>query len=153
MTPTVTVPKRSSWAGFVPHVDFLFGPFRFALVAYRDQGDDYITQVSKFTGNVDKFQRVLNKLEADGGGDELALLAVQAVVGADLLGLQQHRTDLAAALKTPNLDLSGIEDRAMLGGIGRCPASPLPVTDIDQIEAMTLACVAPSNARRPVAIS
>jgi uncharacterized protein YegL len=42
---------------------------RFALVAYRDQGDDYVTRVTHFTGNVERFQRELNKLEADGGGD------------------------------------------------------------------------------------
>ncbi len=42
---------------------------RFGLVAYRDRGDDYVTQVTQFTKNVDDFQRVLNKLDADGGGD------------------------------------------------------------------------------------
>ncbi len=42
---------------------------RFALVAYRDRGDDYITQVTQFTNHVDHFQDRLNTLRADGGGD------------------------------------------------------------------------------------
>ena len=42
---------------------------RFALVAYRDRGDDYVTQVTDFTGDVGRFQKVIDKLEADGGGD------------------------------------------------------------------------------------
>ncbi len=42
---------------------------RFGLVAYRDRGDDYVTQPYDFTRDVGAFQRVLDKLEADGGGD------------------------------------------------------------------------------------
>lgn len=42
---------------------------RFGLVAYRDQGDDYITRVTGFTNNIDQFQAVIDKLDADGGGD------------------------------------------------------------------------------------
>jgi TolB-like protein/Mg-chelatase subunit ChlD len=42
---------------------------RFALVAYRDRGDDYVTQVTPFTKDVKAFQGVLDKLSADGGGD------------------------------------------------------------------------------------
>ena len=42
---------------------------RFGLVAYRDRGDDYVTSVTPFTSDVASFQRVLDGLEADGGGD------------------------------------------------------------------------------------
>ncbi len=42
---------------------------RFALVAYRDDGDEYLTQVTGFTDRIEDFQRVLDKLDADGGGD------------------------------------------------------------------------------------
>jgi len=42
---------------------------RFGLVAYRDRGDDYVTRVTPFTSDVASFQRVLDGLEADGGGD------------------------------------------------------------------------------------
>ena len=42
---------------------------RFGLVAYRDRGDDYITKVWGFTDKVDDFQKVVDGLAADGGGD------------------------------------------------------------------------------------
>ncbi len=42
---------------------------RFALVAYRDRGDDYVTRVTPFTSDVKAFQRELNRIEANGGGD------------------------------------------------------------------------------------
>lgn len=42
---------------------------RFGLVAFRDRGDDYVTQVTPFTSDVASFQRVLDGLQADGGGD------------------------------------------------------------------------------------
>ncbi len=42
---------------------------RFGLVAYRDQGEDYVTRVTNFTGDVALFQRAVDALEADGGGD------------------------------------------------------------------------------------
>lgn len=42
---------------------------RFALVAYRDQGDDYVTKPYQFTTDVRAFQRILDSLDADGGGD------------------------------------------------------------------------------------
>jgi len=42
---------------------------RFAMVAYRDKGDDYLTQVTQFTSNVEAYQKMLETLVADGGGD------------------------------------------------------------------------------------
>ncbi len=42
---------------------------RFSLVAYRDRKDKYVTQVTPFTADVDVFQRVLDRLDANGGGD------------------------------------------------------------------------------------
>jgi hypothetical protein len=42
---------------------------RFGLVAYRDRGDAYVTQVTGFTPDVETFQAVLDRLDADGGGD------------------------------------------------------------------------------------
>jgi Mg-chelatase subunit ChlD len=42
---------------------------RFGLVAYRDRGDEYVTQVTGFTADVRAFQSKLDRLEADGGGD------------------------------------------------------------------------------------
>lgn len=42
---------------------------RFALVAYRDRGDAYVTRLTNFTDDVRSFQTALNQLDADGGGD------------------------------------------------------------------------------------
>jgi hypothetical protein len=40
------------------------------LVAYRDKGDEYITQVHDLTSDLDAMHGVLKKFKADGGGDE-----------------------------------------------------------------------------------
>lgn len=42
---------------------------RFALVVYRDQGDDYVSESYAFTGDVAEIQDSLNQQFAEGGGD------------------------------------------------------------------------------------
>ncbi len=42
---------------------------RIGFVAYRDKGDDYVTQVHDLTGDLDKSFAILDKFEAGGGGD------------------------------------------------------------------------------------
>ncbi len=42
---------------------------RFALVSYRDFGDDFVTHTVNFTHDVEAFQRVVDGLQAGGGGD------------------------------------------------------------------------------------
>ncbi len=42
---------------------------RFGLVAYRDQGDAFLTQVTDFTPDVETFAADLDRVQADGGGD------------------------------------------------------------------------------------
>ncbi len=42
---------------------------RFAMVAYRDRGDAFLTQVTDFTPDVTEFAAELAQLNADGGGD------------------------------------------------------------------------------------
>lgn len=42
---------------------------RLGLVAYRDRGDAYVTQVHDLTGDMDAVYRALMSLQADGGGD------------------------------------------------------------------------------------
>lgn len=42
---------------------------RYALVVYRDNGDQYTTRVFDFTGDLDDFQRDLGAQSAGGGGD------------------------------------------------------------------------------------
>jgi Mg-chelatase subunit ChlD len=43
---------------------------RFGMVLYRDRGDDYLTDVVPFTGDLDRFQTALSRVAADGGGDD-----------------------------------------------------------------------------------
>ncbi len=42
---------------------------RFGMVLYKDIEDDYRTQTVPFTSNLDEFQKTLNEVSADGGGD------------------------------------------------------------------------------------
>lgn len=42
---------------------------RFALIVYRDNGDEYETKVFDFTDNLDRFQQDLGAQSANGGGD------------------------------------------------------------------------------------
>jgi Mg-chelatase subunit ChlD len=42
---------------------------RFAMVAYRDRGDEYVTRVTPFSGDIEAYQHMLEHLVADGGGD------------------------------------------------------------------------------------
>ena len=52
---------------------------RFALVAFRDKGDDFVTRITPFTGDVSVMHQALTVLSADGGGDtpEAVLEAVR----------------------------------------------------------------------------
>ncbi len=43
---------------------------RFGMVLYRDRGDDYITKLIPLTGDLAGFRAELDKVEANGGGDE-----------------------------------------------------------------------------------
>jgi Mg-chelatase subunit ChlD len=42
---------------------------RIGLVAYRDNGDQYVTKVFPFTSDIDKVVKDISSLKADGGGD------------------------------------------------------------------------------------
>ena len=42
---------------------------RYALVVYRDQGDQYVTRTFDFTGSLDEFRGTLSRQHASGGGD------------------------------------------------------------------------------------
>jgi hypothetical protein len=42
---------------------------RFALILYRDDGDEYVTRPFDFTASIDTFHRNLSKQSAAGGGD------------------------------------------------------------------------------------
>jgi hypothetical protein len=43
---------------------------RYALVAYRDRGDQFVVRTNDFTSDVSAFQRTLAALQASGGGDD-----------------------------------------------------------------------------------
>ncbi|MEZ4268181.1 MAG: vWA domain-containing protein [Myxococcota bacterium] len=57
---------------------------RFALVAYRDKGDAYVTQVTRFTHRIEEMREALDRTQAEGGGDtpEAVLEALEAGVHA-----------------------------------------------------------------------
>ena len=42
---------------------------RFALIAYRDRGDDYVTKITQLTDDLDAVYAQLNTFKAAGGGD------------------------------------------------------------------------------------
>ena len=42
---------------------------RFALIGYRDRGDDYVTKITPLTDDLDAVYANLNKFQAAGGGD------------------------------------------------------------------------------------
>jgi von Willebrand factor type A domain len=79
---------------------------RFALVSYRDRGDDYVTRVDDFTTDVAAFQQQLLNTRADGGGDEPESLneglhaAIQRVNWAD----NAVRLSFLVADAPPHLD-------------------------------------------------
>ncbi len=55
---------------------------RFALVLYRDRGEEYVTRVVPFTADIDQFVKDLQAVEASGGGDrpEALNLALRTAV-------------------------------------------------------------------------
>ena len=59
---------------------------RFGLVAYRDQGDDYVTRVYNFTDDVEVFRETLRSVSADGGGDEPEALVEGLAASVNELG-------------------------------------------------------------------
>lgn len=42
---------------------------RYALIVYRDEGDQYVTRAFDFTGSLEDFRRTLSEQHASGGGD------------------------------------------------------------------------------------
>lgn len=55
---------------------------RFALVAYRDRGDEFVTRIDPFTTDVDVMKAALDRTDAGGGGDgpEAVLEALDAAL-------------------------------------------------------------------------
>jgi Mg-chelatase subunit ChlD len=79
---------------------------RFAVVAYRDRSDQYVTRSYDFTSDVEQFRTLLNSFSADGGGDTPEALnealheAIQEVTWSD----QSVRLIFLVADAGPHLD-------------------------------------------------
>jgi Mg-chelatase subunit ChlD len=65
------------------------------LVAYRDRGDDYVTQVTPLTDDLDKVYSILMDLEAAGGGDGPENVRAALADGLGKANWSQTRTGLA----------------------------------------------------------
>jgi uncharacterized protein YegL len=99
---------------------------RFGIVAYRDRGDEYITQVHELTRDIDRVVANLDRIEAAGGGDyaESLVEALHTVVhdlnwdpGSDI-----SRLVFLIADAPPHLDYEGdydyIEEYQMAAELG-----------------------------------
>lgn len=96
---------------------------RYGLVAYRDRGDEYVTQVYDFTADVRIFQSSLNQLWAGGGGDNPEDLAagLQAALfnlswrGEDTVKLMFLVADAPAQLYGGYDYVAGMQEAAKRG--------------------------------------
>jgi hypothetical protein len=77
---------------------------RYALVVYRDEGDEYVTRTFDFTGSLDEFRAVLAGQSADGGGDnpEAMHLAMESATRLDWRGRQTARVAFLVADAPPH---------------------------------------------------
>jgi len=57
---------------------------RYALIVYRDEGDEYITREFDFTADLDEFSHALSAQSADGGNDEPEAMQDALADAADL---------------------------------------------------------------------
>jgi hypothetical protein len=87
---------------------------RFGLVAYRDRGDDYVTQVHDFMPDVAAFHDVLLNIRADGGGDEPEALNEGMHAAIERVGWAQDavRLTFLVADAPPHLDYAQDYDYA-----------------------------------------
>lgn len=95
----------------------------FALVAYRDKGDAFVLRSHDFTNDLGAFQRVLDRLQADGGGDEPEAMneALHATVHRlAWRGDGATRMVLLLADAPPHLDYGGPQyDQDMQAALGK----------------------------------
>lgn len=67
---------------------------RFALVTYRDRGDDYVTRKHPFTRDISKMRRQLDETTANGGGDTPEAVLEALTVAVDDLGWSTSDQDV-----------------------------------------------------------
>ncbi len=79
---------------------------RFAMVLYRDRGDEYVTRVTPFTGDIRHFAGQLKSVAAAGGGDYAEDVNEALRVAAEDLDWRPGATKLAFLLgdAPPHLD-------------------------------------------------
>ncbi len=95
---------------------------RFGMVAYRDRGDEYVTRVYEFEGDVQAFQKAIDEVEANGGGDTPESLneALHEAVGSvRWRGQDTVRLIFLVADAPPHLDYEQDYDYAQETAIAR----------------------------------
>lgn len=95
----------------------------FGLVAYRDKGDQFLLRSHDFTNDIQAFQRVLNALRADGGGDypeAMGEALYETVNQLHWRGDGATRMVVLLADAPPHLDYGGPQyDESMLAALGK----------------------------------
>lgn len=71
---------------------------RIGLVAYRDRGDEYVTQVLPLTSDLDQVYTTLMDYKADGGGDEAEDVRTALAEGVYKAGWSTAASDLAQVI-------------------------------------------------------
>jgi Mg-chelatase subunit ChlD len=71
---------------------------RIGLVAYRDRGDEYLTQVLPLTDDLDKVYTTLMTYEADGGGDTEEDVRTALAAGVSNAGWSPAASDLSQVI-------------------------------------------------------
>lgn len=95
---------------------------RVGLVAYRDRGDEYVTQVLPLTDDLDKVYTALMDYQAAGGGD----------------GPEDVRTALAEAVHKINWSPAAPDLAQVVFLVGDAP----PHEDYDEVDTLTTATIA-----------
>ena len=95
----------------------------FSLVAYRDKGDAFVLRSHDFTSNLGAFQKVLDQLQADGGGDTPEAMneaLFEAVHALSWRGSGATRLMVLLADAPPHLDYAGPQyDATMKAALGK----------------------------------
>lgn len=95
----------------------------FGMVAYRDKGDAFLLRSHDFTNDLNAFQRVLNALHADGGGDTPEAMNEalhETVHQLSWRGNGTTRLVVLLADAPPHLDYGGPQyDNDMLAALGK----------------------------------
>jgi uncharacterized protein YegL len=71
---------------------------RIGLVAYRDRGDEYLTQVLPLTDDLDKVYTTLMTFDADGGGDTEEDVRTALAAGVNNAGWSPAASDLSQVI-------------------------------------------------------